>query len=63
MSGGVDRSLPLDRPAARLDGAAVVLAEGDLRKARARLFTARAEAFCRDTAGRDNNAFPTLPGW
>lgn len=38
------------------------LADGDISEANARLFTLRAEAFCRDTAGGGNNAGPRLPG-
>lgn len=38
------------------------LADRELREDQARLFTARAEAFCRDTAGGGNNAIPSLPG-
>lgn len=37
------------------------LADGDLSEDQARLFTNRAEAFCRDTAGGGNNAGPSLP--
>lgn len=38
------------------------LAGGELRADQASLFTTRAEAFCRDTAGGGNNAGPRLPG-
>ncbi len=38
------------------------VANAELTAEQGTLFTARAEAFCRDTAGGGNNAGPKLPG-